>query len=453
MSFIAKWVRSICSVPKQVLFLAVVFGVSTLYVSQEVGFALAQSAGPMPPPSQGGMPPPSGGQQGQMQPPSGGQMPSGQQGMMQPPSGGQMMGQPGNMQQGQQGQMGNQPGNQPGGTQFGGPQGGQMGNQMGGQQKNGQSQGMDSGSQSDDGDQQSAADAARAKQQFSQQKSQLKQFSSMLKQFATRVSSAEKQGAVVPAELKTELSAANAALQKVLAASSADEDGVQEAMDSLMSSSDSLRDWSQKLDQIAQMPRILKQATTEIKKLDAAYARTAKAAARLKFDVSGQMASYAAAIADIKAALQAAQTSAASGEIDDALSTLQDDVFSKLNDASQYEGVIKALQNVKSSLTSLNKFTVKAAKDISRAGKSGKDVGEALSALSDMNEKIATVKTTVAQKDFDPQDLRDLMDTIFADQNTISNIIGDQQAMQQFMPQESSSSQQSGFLTQQPSNQ
>ncbi len=460
------------SVPKRVLFLAVVFGVSSVYVSQEVGLALAE--GGMPPPNGGSFsPPPGGGFQAPPQggsfspPPSGGnfggsqmgmgQMPSGmQQGMqgnmqpgsqMQPGQQGMMNGmqQPG--QQGQMGQMGQQ--GQQGSMQFGSQmQPGQMGQkgivdpafmpqqgQQGMQQMN--DQGSQSQTQSDDqfSKQQAEQDARQQemmKKQFTQQKKQFSQFSTMLKKFATRVAAIEKQGIAAPSELKTTLSDADVALAKILAASTMDDDGVQDAMSTLQDAGNSLQEWGQKLEQLAQFPRFIKQAASQIKKFESVSARLHKSG---DATVSAQ---FDSTLTEVKTALQFAQTTAATGDIETANDTLQNDVFNKMDDLNSLQQKAEALKNAKKALSSFDRFITKAARNKTVADQA-----------AEMRTRLNDLKQTLAAGSADPEDVSSAINDLFEMQNAISQQLGQNQQNFQIPTSQGQSS--GGFNFQLPS--
>lgn len=488
MSLISKWCKHMCTVPARVYFVAAVFALSTVYVSQEAGLAFAQSGQFQPPPPMGGNfqgPPPGGQQMGapQMGGQQGGQF--GQQGQMngpqnQGPMGNQKMdngqfGQQGSefdkgirnqpvpgMQGGQfdqgirnqpmPGQQGpefdkgirNQPmqGGQPGqmGPQGQGPMGnqkmdngqfgqkdqmnnngqfgkeGQMG--MNGQNGKNQNSGEDFDKQQE---KMQAQQDEQMKKQFAQMKKQFGQMGSMLKKVEARIAAVEKQGVKAPTELSEALASAKTALATIQSAQTMDDDGVQDAMSTLSESGQTFGEGMQKLEMLSQMPKMMKQAASEIKKLETAYAKSAKSAARLKIDVSAQLTEFRAAVDAIKAGYAEAQQLLQSGDAEGASEALQSSVWENMQDAYQYPGLIEALGNVRKYVATFDKFIAKAAKNKALAGNS-----EATSALSDMREKVAELKQA-ASRPTDPEELRSAVSDIFELQSTIESEIGGSQ--------------------------
>ena len=382
-----------CTVPARVYFVAFVFALSTVYVSQEVGSVFAQSvgSGPMPP---------------------------------------QPMGPPPNNQMGP---------NQMGGQQAGGPQGGQFGKmdqgQFGGQPQqqqpmqpqqfqNDQKQGgvMEKGQHEDSDAQQSKMEAQRAEQmkkQFAQMKKQFGQMGSMLKKVEARVAAVEKQGVKAPTELAEALANAKIALATVQNAQSLEDDGVQDAMQALQESGHTLQQGMQQLEMLGQMPQMLKQAASEIKKLEASYTRSQKLVSRAKIDVSSQMAEFRKAIDTIKAGYANAQQLIQSGDAEGASEALKTDVWDNMQDAYQYPGMIEALSNVKKYLTNFDKFIARAAKSKAVGGDS-----EASAALQDMRTKVVELKQSATQATTDPEELKSAINDIFELQSTIQGVLG-----------------------------
>lgn len=492
MSFIRNWVRSMSCVPSRVFFLALVFAVASVYVSQEVSTSLAQTMPPPPAGDSGGMMPPPPGAGGSYQPPSGGsyqpptggsyqppqggsfQPPSGENGMMQPQQGGSYgyykpqqdqgmyqpkpMGEsnpqpmPGPQQQGMQpfgpkfDQMQNQKGMQQGmqpnnkGPEdtrwFGNDQG--QGNDQGFNQDRGNGQGDQGFNQGQGNDQNDQMDAQRQKQmeqQFAREKKNFKQFANMLKKFGTQVAKLEKKGITVPADLKTTLETANTAITTILAAKSFEDDGVQDAMNSMQEAGQMLQEWGPKLGMLEQMPRMFKQAGNEIKKLQKKLASVSKMAARSKVDVTAQVADATAAVNEIVAAYQNAQQLAQNGDTDGAMEAIGNDVFEKMGDAYQSFGTIEAVQNISKSMGSFTRFITQAKRTIAKLEKKGEDVSEVRAQLDDMTARVAELKQAISQRVNDPDELRDMVDSIFELQNNIGQVTGGGLGPQMMGPQ------------------
>src|SRR3989338_5897561 len=331
---------------------------------------------------------------------------------------------------GQQGDLGPQMGGKEGG--FGGPMGGQgqqgnMGGQQGQGQQGQQGQGNQGfGGEGDEGmddEQQAKMDAQRQAQmekQFAQTKKQFGQMGKMLQMVEKRNAAVRKSGAEAPSDLTEAVSGAKTALATVLAAKSFEDDGVQEAMEQLQESGEVMREGMEKLEMLARLPQMFKQAAAEIKKLDASLARTTKSAARLKIDVSEQLTEFGTAVAKIRAGYTAAQESAKRGDPQAAAETLKAEVWDAMQDVYQYPSIIEALANVRKYTTTFEKFVVKAAKNKRVAADS-----EAAAALEEMRSKVAELKSV---KQADPDELRELVDEIFSLQSQVQDAISSGQS-------------------------
>lgn len=420
-----------CTVPGRVYFIAVVFALSTVYVSQEAGMAFAKDDFSSPQESRGG-------EQRDFRPMPPAQMPAqnGDQREDFRPEGPRKDGpRPDNSQMGnpvkgnpstEARPMGDQ---QKDSQQFGQP--GQMGKEqkfddrrmMGPQNPQ---QGQDQKTNDDFDKQQQQMDARRAQQmqqQFSQMKKQFGQMGKMLTQVEARVAALEKQGVKAPADVTEALANAKTALATVQNAQSMDDPGVQDAMDTLRESGQTLGDGMRQLQMLSQMPVALKQAASAIKKLEASYTRSQKAASRLKIDVSGQLSDFRKAIDDIEAGYANAQQLVQSGDAEGAMDTLKSDVFENMQDAMQYPSIIEAIGNVRKSLSGFDKFMARAAK--SRAVTAD---AEASAALAEMRTKVADLKQLSADKTADAEDLHSSVNDIFDLQQTIQDAMGGTQS-------------------------
>lgn len=456
MSFVSKWAAQMCTVPARVYFVAAVFSLSAVYVSQEAGMVSAQMAPPLGDAQMMG-PPPGGSQPGG---PMGGPMHGDQFGgprddrQMDPNQGPGNFGQDPSRFDGSRGDnkfgppmgdkqqnMGPMGPNQ-GPQQFGrpmqpgnfGPQGKdsfQQGPQQDfggeGQRPMGQKQDRSEGGDEDFEAQEAKMEAQRQAQmekQFAQTKKQFSQMGRMLNSVAKRIATVEKQGVKAPAELTEALSSAKSALAVILKAKSFEDDGVQEAMSTLQESGDVMREGMQQLEMLSQMPKMFKQAAYEIRKLESSLARTEKSAAKLKIDVSGPLGEFRDAVAKIKTGYSNAQSLAASGDADGAVEALRSEVWDNLQDTYQYPAMIQALSNVKKYVSTFDRFIVKAARNKAVLADS-----EASASLQEMRSLVAELK---AIKKPDPEELHALVNEIFELQSQVQDVLG---ATTQSMPQ------------------
>lgn len=264
--------------------------------------------------------------------------------------------------------------------------------------------------------------ADQMKKQFDQMKKQLVQMDKLLIRTEARIAALEKQGVKAPADLVEALASAKLSLRLVQNATSLEDEGVQDAMDSLRESGQTLGEGMQNLERLSQMPKMLKQAASEIKKLETSYTKSQKSAARLKVDVSVQLAEFRKAIDSIKAGYTEAEQLTQSGDADGASDTLKSEVWENMQDAQQYPGLIEALGNVRKYITNFDKFVVKAAKNKLVAADS-----EATEALAEMRTRVVELKQLAATQPTDPDELRSTVGDIFDLQTTIQSVMGSTQ--------------------------
>jgi hypothetical protein len=383
MALISKWFKHMCTVPPRVYFVAAVFALSTVYVSQEAGLAFAKSEENFrqPPPMMG---------EGKFQRPPN----DNQEGKFKSPEDNKMR------LEGQQNQALQMP--------------------EGDDRKNG-GENMPAFSDEEFDKRQAQMEAQRAEQmkkQFAQMKTQFGQMGKMLSKVEARIAVLEKQGVKAPADVIEALTNAKSSLALVQNATSLDDAGVQDAMDTLRESGQTLGEGMQNLERLSQMPKMLKQAASEIKKLETSYAKSQKSATRLKVDVSAQLAEFRKAIDVMKAGYTSAEQLTQSGDAEGASDTLKSEVWENMQDAQQYPGMIEALGNVRKYITNFDKFVVKAAKNKSVLADS-----EATDALAEMRTKVVELKQLASQPS-DPEELRSAVEDIFDLQSTVQNAMG-----------------------------
>lgn len=394
---------------------------------------LAQDAGTMPPPSgtSGGF------QQPMQQPTSGGSFGNFQQ----PTNNTQQFQQPtNNFQQpttGSQGMLGSGSGNtcsvngvdMPGGCDqwnqsmgtsgqgMMGPnnQGGQMGGQQGGFGMNGQQggQGM-MGGPSDE--QMEKMEKQREEQEkkmrakgLQQAKKGMANFLKSLKMTQTKIAKMEKQGIVVPADLKGKIEEAIAALETIINAKEWSEE-IEEKMMSMQEIGDGMQEIMPRLEMLSRLPQMVKKAQSEIKRLEKAYASAVKKATRAKVDVSSILGQWQAAIEELKSNLAAA----ASGQFEegeDPMQAIGEGVFENLENAWRFDQIIRMVLDVKRNLRNVESMLKKYETNIARLEKKGQDMSEAKELLATMKEAYAVVKDMAWDK-LEPEEIDDFMNDL-----------------------------------------
>lgn len=422
--------------------------------------AKAQSFGP-PPGGQGGSTGGFGGQQGggnqgsfggQQQGSFGGQQGGmgGQQGGMQGGMGGQQQGGQG-MMGGQRGQQGGQQGGMMGGKQQGSQ--GMMGNKkggqgmMGGEGENGDD--MMGGSFDDSGDEDSsAADEARMKreeermekqqkkmeeQQLKQMKKGLSQFTRMLPGMKKKLGSAEKMlkacGLGLPTEFSTALAAADSIKAKIDAATTLE--ALEEVQAELEEKFEPLKDGGHLIEGSIRMCQTLKQARTEIKRLEKEAAAVArKAGAKKDLDLSGLVADLNGAVTAFKTALAEVETlsttdpEAAQEKLEEA-TALRDDYMA----AKQ---AIEIALNVQSGLKNADREVKNLEARAKRVrGKKSVETGEKIDTaeldalIAEFKQHAQDIRKLVATKGFDTDELTTHIEAVSEVRSQINEMLSE----------------------------
>jgi predicted nucleic acid-binding Zn-ribbon protein len=189
-------------------------------------------------------------------------------------------------------------------------------------------------------------------------------------------------------------------------------------MQTLGESGQTLGEGMQKLEMLSRFPSEMKRALSEIKKLEAAYTKSQKSAAKLKIDVSAQLADFRKALDAIEAGYNTADAALKGGDADAASEALKSDVWENMQDAYQFPSIIEAIGNVRKSLTGFDKFIAKASKSKTVAADS-----DATAALADMRAKVAELKQSSGAS-ADPEEIRSSLNDIFELQSTIQQAMG-----------------------------
>lgn len=421
MAFISKWCKDMTKIPARVYFVAAVFALSTVYVSQEAGYAFAQAEKNF--------------QRPEMRQENFEQRPMRDNKFDRPED----MNRPDNFRKPEDGQRQD---NFRKPEEFNRPEDFKKPEDMrkpedfkksedfkrpeefkneGPDKRTENSPDVNQKSGEDFDKQQEKMEAQRAEQmkkQFAQMKKQFTQMGNTIKRVEARIAALEKQGVKAPADLTDGIAQTKAALAVVDKAQSMEDEGVEDAMDVLRESGQTLGDSMRNLEMLSQMPKMLKKASAEIKKLETSYTKSQKLAARLKIDVTEQLADFRKSIDAIKEGYASAEQLIQSGDVESAMDVLKSDVWENMQEAYQYPGLIEALGNVKKYVSNFDKFIAKAAK--SKLVTADADGSEA---LADMRQKVAELKQLVAGSP-DPEDIRSAVSDIFDLQTTVQNIMG-----------------------------
>lgn len=258
---------------------------------------------------------------------------------------------------------------------------------------------------------------------LNQAKKGMTNFLKSLKMTQTKITKMEKQGIVVPADLKGKIEVAIATLESIINAKEWSEE-IEEKMMSMQEIGDGMQDIMPRLEMLSRLPQMVKKAQSEIKRLEKAYANAVKKATRAKVDVSSILGQWQAAIEELKNNLAVA----ASGQFEDGEDPMQaigEGVFENLENAWRFDQIIRTVLDVKRNLRGVESMLKKYEKAIVRLEKKGGDMSEAKAMLDEMKATYAEVKD-IAWDKLEPEEIEDFM-------NGLDNFMEMQQQMEEML--------------------
>lgn len=250
------------------------------------------------------------------------------------------------------GRMGPPPGGQFGGPggfggEFGGPQGGpggQSGQGQFGEGQYGPSEEEMQKRQEQMEKRQQEQESKMKKQGLQQMKRGMKQFSTMLNRFKAKIDQLEKQGTPIPADCKENVEKAVTLVQTILTAEEIDFETFD--MSELQSAGEVLQECGPKIEQAAQLPRIIKQVNAQITRLEKRVKSIETRGIRAKLDLSEALQPISAGLAQFKAELAALKDSddpfAFMEELPERFQEIEQDINS-LESIFQLQQVVKKL--------------------------------------------------------------------------------------------------------------
>ncbi|HLD61008.1 MAG TPA: hypothetical protein VJA27_02660 [Patescibacteria group bacterium] len=220
----------------------------------------------------------------------------------------------------------------------------------------------------------------------------VEQFNKMLTRFEGKMKRLEGQGIPIPAECKEGVESAKAIVKSVL------ENNDPEFFESfdhseLQDASEVMQVCGPKLEQLSQLPRVLKQINNHIKQLERKYTSVQKKVARSKVDVGDALQAASQNISDIKAIMERVKK----GEEEDAFGAL-DEMREKF-ESTQYQlhGVESILQ-FKKAVKSYDGQMKRYERQVVKLEKKGAGA-EARSLFNDLKQSIAELQATTVTAD------------------------------------------------------
>lgn len=221
-----------------------------------------------------------------------------------------------------------------------------------------------------------------------------------------------KAGYSAPAGVVESLAKAKVAIATIESASSMTEEAMN-AIEDFNDFIDVLDENIQEMNMLANFPRILKQAESQLTKLAKNLDKVKAKLVKNGVDASTSIAEVQAKLDALKATLEKAKQSAVGGSAEDAFNSLQDEFFPNLEDAFQSVGMLDAINSLtKGAVRSIEKGIAQAEKTANKVKNQGKDVSEAMTIIAESKTKLEELKTLLKSKDFTPDDAVSILEDL-----------------------------------------
>lgn len=221
-----------------------------------------------------------------------------------------------------------------------------------------------------------------------------------------------KAGYSAPAGVADSLAKAKAAIALIESSSSFTEEAMN-AMEDFNDFIDVLDENMQEMNMLANFPRILKQAESQLTKLGKNLDKVKAKFVKNNIDAATAVADVQAKIDALRATLEKAKQSAVGGQAEDAFNSLQDDFFPDLEDAFQSVGMLDAINSLtKGAVRSIEKGIAQAEKMAAKVKAQGEDVSAAQDVITQSKAKLEELKALLKSKDFSPDDAVSILEDL-----------------------------------------
>lgn len=236
-----------------------------------------------------------------------------------------------------------------------------------------------------------------------------------LKTFKTQITKITKQGVAIPEEITANLTKAQELIDQINAAKTgADLEDVD--MSEVGDVMQSLNESRGQLQTLSQLPSMLKQMKTEIKRQTSDLARANKLAANLSkkgLDVSQYLASFTDQSTQLKGLYDDVTQKIQSGNIeDDLMNTIGNDFFGQIQEVYQPYKIIQIISNLGSFKSSFKLQLSQAASQIKQVERKKLDATELKSLYDQAKERGDEIIATLKTPDLDPESIMTSLDEL-----------------------------------------
>ncbi len=228
------------------------------------------------------------------------------------------------------------------------------------------------------------------KQALQQMKRGMKQFSTMLNRFKNKIDQLEKQGTPIPADCKESITKVVDLVNTIL---NAGDDFDMESFDfsELQSIGETIQECAPKIEQAAQLPRIIKQLNAQVTRLEKRVKGVETRAARAELDLSGILQTIRGNLDQLKADIESLKT------FDDPFALLEElpERFHEIDqDLSSVEGLFQMQKVVKTLSSKAARYEQRVKRLESKKAENAADARAVLEELKGVIKELKALKVT-----------------------------------------------------------
>ena len=235
------------------------------------------------------------------------------------------------------------------------------------------------------------------------------QFKNELTRIKKRVVSLTAKGLTAPAALSEAITKADSLVSQVDTAENFD--SVQSVMDDIQEVSQTIHEELPKLERLSQLPKVLKQANTQLQKLITAFTRAQTQATKSQIDVSNVVTDFQTKIEALKQTLTQVDSMVKAGQAEEAMDKVQE-FFTDMEDAWNEQAKIQAITNLSKYTKQINQSIQAAKRQVKQLARQKLDTTEVASIVLAAEGKFNDLKNLLKVKPIDHEAIMTVLDDL-----------------------------------------
>jgi hypothetical protein len=254
--------------------------------------------------------------------------------------------------------------------------------------------------------------------QFSLMQKNLKQFSQMLASLNSQAAALKKANIALPADFIQALATLNSDVSQIKNASSSE--NIKNIGGTLESDLQTVQQSAPGLSQLAQLPKLIKQAQSQINQAIKYYANYQKLAAKSQFELTQPLADYDSLVNQLQTALANVKTDMQTDPAT-ATTTLQTDFYDNLNALQIKKIVLDISLTPRQGFAEANQLISQDQKQIKSLAKNGTDTTRLTTLVSQAKSQIVQIKSTAAATSTDAADVLNVIESLASTLQSINS--------------------------------